>query len=110
VNVTVPAANIAIHGSWNGDTGNGYDIALLHLPALNPCLVHPLPRGFKVGHHVDQGLRFDDADGYGKPLTYTTSPELRRLQMPADLATWNEAVLASLLKLAPETRVILYWC
>jgi len=76
----------------------------------SPRLVHPLPKGLKIGHHDDQGLKFDDVDRYGKPLTYTTSADLRRLRLPADLAPWNQAVLAFLLALPPDAHLVLYWC
>ena len=38
----------------------------------SPCLVHALPAGFKVGHYEDDGLKFDEVDRHGNPLTYTT--------------------------------------
>jgi hypothetical protein len=76
----------------------------------DPCLVHPLPNGLKIGHYDDQGLRFDDLDRYGKPLTFTTSTDLRRLQLPADMAPWNQAVLGFLLAMPPDVRLFLYWC
>lgn len=79
-------------------------------PEATACLVRPLPKGLKVGHHVDQGLKFDDVDQYGKPLTYTTPRDIQRLKVPADLAPWNHAILAFLAKLSPETRLVLYWC
>jgi hypothetical protein len=74
----------------------------------NPCLVHPLPSGLKIGHYEDQGLRYDDVDRYGKPLTFTTSADLRRLRLPDDLAPWNLAVLAFLLAMPPDVRLVLY--
>src|SRR5229473_1705784 len=73
-------------------------------PDASPCLVRPLLKGLKIGHYDHQGLRFDDVDKYGKPLTCTSSTELRRLQLPADLAPWNQAVLAFLSKLPPDAR------
>jgi hypothetical protein len=76
----------------------------------DPCLVHPLPGGLKVGHYEDEGLRFDDVDRYGKPLTFTTPDTLRRLRVPDELSDWNWAVLSFLLALPTDARVILYWC
>ena len=38
-----------------------------------PCLVRQIPDGLKIGHHEEEGLRFDDKDRYGKPLMYTDS-------------------------------------
>src|SRR5689334_15649782 len=70
----------------------------------DPCLVRTLPEGLKVGHYEDEGLRFDDADRYGKPLTWTTSAEVQRLNLPDDLSDWNRAVLAFLAALPPDTR------
>jgi hypothetical protein len=75
-----------------------------------PCLVHPLPAGLKVGHYEDEGLRFDEADRYGKPLTFTTPAELRGLRLPEEISPWNRAVLSFLLALPSDARVVLYWC
>src|SRR4051812_46517473 len=69
-----------------------------------------LSAGLKVGHHEDEGLRWDEVDRYGKPLTFTTPEELRRLRLPDEVAPWNRAVLAFLLALPPDTRIVLYWC
>jgi hypothetical protein len=41
-------------------------------PDAEPCVVQPLPPGLKVGHHEDEGLRWDEADCNGAPLTFTT--------------------------------------
>jgi hypothetical protein len=79
-------------------------------PGASPCLVHPLPKGLKIGHYEDKGLRYDDVDRYGKPLTFTTSADLRRLRLPDDLAPWNRAVLAFLSTMPPDVRLFLYWC
>jgi hypothetical protein len=79
-------------------------------PDADPCLVHPLPEGLKVGHYEEEGLRYDQVDRYGEPLTCTTPADLRRLRFPDDLGDWNRAVVAFLLALAPDARVILYWC
>jgi hypothetical protein len=79
-------------------------------PDSEPCLVQPLPPGLKVGHHEDEGLRWDEVDRQGQPLTFTTSTALRRLRLPDDLSPWNRAVLAFLWALPPDSRIILYWC
>jgi hypothetical protein len=63
-----------------------------------------------VGHYTETGLRFEDVDRYGQPLTFTSPADLRQLRLPPDLAPWNRAVLAFLLALPPESRIILYWC
>jgi hypothetical protein len=76
----------------------------------NPCLVHPLADGLKVGHYRDDGLRFEDVDAYGKQLTYTTPADLKILQTPIDLVPWNQAILAFLTALPPDARLFLYWC
>ncbi|MBN9520116.1 hypothetical protein J0H58_16580 [bacterium] len=75
-----------------------------------PVLVQPLPAGLKVGHHEDDGLRYDEVDRQGQPLTFTTPDALRRLQVPGETAPWNRAVLTFLLALPPDTRIVLYWC
>jgi hypothetical protein len=79
-------------------------------PDAMPSLVQPLPEGLKVGHYEDEGLRYDATDGYGNPLTFTTPSELRNLRVPDDISPWNRAVLAFLLTLPRDARLILYWC
>jgi hypothetical protein len=79
-------------------------------PEAEPCLVRPLPAGLKVGHYEDEGLKWDAADRYGAPLTFTTPGDLRRLRLPDDLSPWNRAVLAFLLALPTDARIVLYWC
>ena len=44
-----------------------------------PCLVTALPLGVKVGHYEDDGLKFDEKDRHGQPLTFTTAERLRDL-------------------------------
>lgn len=75
-----------------------------------PCIVHPLPEGLKVGHYEDEGLRYDEADRYGKLLTYTTPDELRAIRVVDGMSQWNKAALAFLLALPADSRVVLYWC
>jgi hypothetical protein len=75
-----------------------------------PCLVRPLPEGLKVGRYEDQGLTFTDVDRRGQPLTFTTPADLLGLRVPEDIDPWNRAVLAFLLALAPDTRIVLFWC
>ncbi|OAI41700.1 hypothetical protein AYO40_02590 [Planctomycetaceae bacterium SCGC AG-212-D15] len=75
-----------------------------------PCLVRPVPDGLRVGHYEDEGLVFSTTDRYGKPLTFTTPADLARLAVPDDVVPWNRAVLAFLLGLPPDTRLVLYWC
>ena len=75
-----------------------------------PCIVRLLPEGLKVGHYEDEGLKFDDMDRYGKPLTFTTPADIKRLRFPDDLNPWNRAVLAFLTELPEDTRLVLYWC
>lgn len=79
-------------------------------PDAQPCLVRPLPAGLKVGHYEDVGVRWEEVDRKGRQLTFTTPVDLRRLRLPNDLAPWNRAVLAFLLALAPDARIVLYWC
>jgi hypothetical protein len=75
-----------------------------------PCLVQALTPGLKVGHYEDDGLRWEEVDRQGKLLTFTTPADLRRLRVPDDLSQWNRAVLAFLLALPPDSRIVLYWC
>jgi hypothetical protein len=75
-----------------------------------PCLVLPMPFGLKVGHYEDGGLRWDDKDRYGESLTFTTAEMLRNLPTIDDLCEWNQAILAFLLNLPPDQRIVLYWC
>jgi hypothetical protein len=76
----------------------------------SPCLVTSMASGLKLGHCEDEGLKWSETDRYGNPLTCTTSVDLKRLRVPADVAPWNRAVLAFLLALPPEARIVLYWC
>lgn len=76
----------------------------------SPCLVRQLPQGLKVGCYEDSGLQFTDSDRHNQALTFTTSAELRRLKVPDDLHPWNHAVLAFLLALPPDARIVLFWC
>lgn len=75
-----------------------------------PCLVRPLPPGLKVGHYDDAGLVFTEVDRYGKPLTCITRADLAGLKMLDGLSPWNDAVLAFLLGLPENVRIVLYWC
>lgn len=75
-----------------------------------PLLVELLPAGLKVGHYEDEGLRWDDTDPQGQPLTCTTPTALGRLRVPEDLSPWNRAVLAFLVALPPDAKLVLYWC
>lgn len=75
-----------------------------------PCLVQALPNGIKVGHYEDDGLKFDEKDRYGQPLTFTTPEQLESLRHVEDIAEWNRAVIAFLLALPAGTRIVLYWC
>jgi hypothetical protein len=80
------------------------------LQAQLSAAARPLPEGLKVGHYVDDGLRFETTDGYGKPLTFTTPADLGALRLSPDTCQWNRAVVAFLLALPPESRIVLYWC
>jgi len=75
-----------------------------------PCLVRPLPEGLQVGIYQDDGLKLAAVDRYGQPLTFTTPADLRQLRHTDDLAPWNQAILAFLLALPPDARIVLYWC
>jgi len=75
-----------------------------------PCLVDRLPDGLTVGVHEDAGLRYTAVDRYDQPLTCTTPERLRRLVIPDDTAAWNRAIIAFLLALPDDARIILYWC
>jgi hypothetical protein len=75
-----------------------------------PPLVRPLPRGLRVGVYEDAGLAWVEMDRYGQPLTFTTPADLRRLEVPGNVGSWNAAVLAFLLALPSGARIVLYWC
>jgi hypothetical protein len=72
-----------------------------------PCVVRPLPQGFKVGCYEDQGLRFTDVDAYGKPLTFTTPKDLLDGRfVPEDAVhPWSRATLSYLLALPKDNRI-----
>ena len=75
-----------------------------------PCLVQLLPPDLKVGCYNEDGLVFVQADRYGQPLTWFTSSDLTRLDVPDGISPWNDAVLAFLRALPEEIRIVLYWC
>lgn len=83
-----------------------------------PPVVEPLPKGLKIGHYEDEGLRFDDKDRYRNDLTFTTPILLRGLTEKlkkagmeiAEISEWNRAALAYVFALPNETKVVLYWC
>jgi hypothetical protein len=75
-----------------------------------PCVVQPFPAGVKIGQYEDDGLKFDENDRYGQPLTFTTPEQVQTLRAPDDISDWNRACIAFLLTLPPGTRVVLYWC
>jgi hypothetical protein len=79
-------------------------------PDATPSLVRPLPAGLKVGCYEDEGLVFVNADRQGQPLTFTSPADLRRLVVPDDITPWNAAVLAFLLALPQDARLVLVWC
>jgi hypothetical protein len=79
-------------------------------PQATPCIVSPIPEGLKVGRYEEEGLRFTATDRYGRPLRFTTPADLRQLRVPDDVAPWNRAVLAFLLALPPDARIVLFWC
>jgi hypothetical protein len=79
-------------------------------PDATPALARPLPQGLKVGSYEDGGLTFVETDRHGQPLTFVTPTDLRRLVVPEDITPWNAAVLAFLLALPRDTRIVLYWC
>jgi hypothetical protein len=76
----------------------------------SPCLVEPLPQGLKVGIYEERGLTYTDVDRYGHPLTFTTPMNLRRFRIPEEIEPWNRAILAFLLALPADARIVLYWC
>jgi hypothetical protein len=53
---------------------------------------------------------YTDTDRRGNPLTFTTPTMLRQLRLPEDTSPWNQAILAFLLALPPDARIILFWC
>ncbi|HZZ80580.1 MAG TPA: hypothetical protein VFE62_18900 [Gemmataceae bacterium] len=75
-----------------------------------PCLVSALPPGTKVGHYDDDGLKFDQNDRYGQPLTYSTPEQFRSLLSLNKTSEWNLAAITFASSLPPNTRIILYWC
>lgn len=79
-------------------------------PDATPCLVRPLPPGLRVGHYEDGGLVWVETDRNGHRLTYTTPADLRRLEVPADIDPWNRAVLAFIMALPENARLVLFWC
>jgi hypothetical protein len=79
-------------------------------PEATPTLVQQVPPGLKVGSFEDEGLIWVEADRYGHALTFTTPAALEQLGPPDDLSPWNRAVLAFLLALPQDSRIVLFWC
>jgi hypothetical protein len=79
-------------------------------PDAEPRLVSAIPAGLKVGHYEEAGLVWVEVDRYGSPLTFTTPAALVRLRLPEGVSAWNRAILAFLLSLPHDARVVLYWC
>ncbi len=79
-------------------------------PDATPCLVRQLPTGLRVGVYQDEGLTFTETDRYGVRLTCTTPADLRWFEVPADLDPWNRAILAFIMALPDDARIVLYWC
>jgi hypothetical protein len=50
-----------------------------------PCIVSELPAGVKVGHYEDDGLKFDEKDRHGHPLTF---PVAAKTQMKLYFPPW----------------------
>lgn len=49
-------------------------------------------------------------DKYGQILKYTTAGILQQVEFPADSARINEAIVAYIEELPPETIIVLAWC
>lgn len=80
-------------------------------PQATPPLVRSLPEGLRVGIYGDEGLTFHHRDRHGHPFTFTTPGDLRKLRIPPeDFAPWNQAIMAFLLTLPPDFRIVLHWC
>lgn len=115
IDLRVLASNFREHGGEMHATAQirlDRDRRLLSVfsPQAEPCIVQPVPEGFKVGLHTDEGVKITENDGYGKPLTFTTPEQMRVVGEIEELTDWNRAALAFLLKLPPGSRIVLYWC
>ncbi|MFO0875958.1 MAG: hypothetical protein U0840_01180 [Gemmataceae bacterium] len=88
------------------------DLALFSrlAPDALPCLGRLLAPGLRVGVYDAVGLVWAEADRYGQLLTFTTPTNLRRMEVPADIREGNRAVLAFLLALPEDARIVLVWC
>lgn len=72
---------------------------------------HPyIPENLVIGHYEDEGLRFDTTDSYGQRLTFTTPKLLKTNVVPTDFEGWNRAILAFVMALPADARIVLYWC
>jgi hypothetical protein len=115
IDLKILASNFREHGGELCATAkirfdrDGRVLALFSREAT-PCVVRPLPDGLKIVHEEQDGLKQDDKDRYGEPLTFTTSELLDELPAIEDISQWNRAVLAFLFSLPPETKIVLYWC
>jgi hypothetical protein len=75
-----------------------------------PCLVKPMPSDLKVGVYEDKGVFFTQVDRSGQPLTWISQSNLAMMELPEGLSDWNRAVLAFLMALPENVRIVLYWC
>jgi|GEM_PF-5500270 len=99
-------------------------LVVLHGDGLIPTIRRALDDAIATGNAItpppvdvydeDTGLRTTTTDAWGCPLWALPASTLAAISS-ADLATypdfhqWNQAVLAFLRMLAPDTPVVLYW-
>jgi len=58
--------------------------------------------------YYEEGIKDENQNAYGGPLTYLTAGELKRIDIK-DLSPWNKAVFRFIGALPDDTKVLLYW-
>ena len=69
----------------------------------------PLPPRLKLTVPNDTGLLKTASDCYGTPLRFVLAHEFRKIKARDSEYQKNRAIIAYLRRLAPRTRIILYW-
>src|SRR5262245_32259357 len=100
--MSIPRANLP-----RPSTSPASPLSLNHLAPLTARCVQGVKAKAMAyssrGGSEDDGLKFDENDRYGQPLTFTTPDRLHSLRIPEDLNDWNRAALAFVRALPPGT-------
>lgn len=76
---------------------------------LHKLKVFATPFSCEVGWYFDDGLKDTTEDNYGFPLTFVTAHQFIKSFAGERLTPWDNAVLAFIRELKPETKILLFW-